>query len=415
MEFWIKFIMYSTMVFMTGFSILSSVLTYRNRKKPLPDVVKDVYDEQKYNKWLKYSMHNFKIANVKKFISLTIDILLLSSGFYVLINDILVGIGVTKVILNTILFFIISSSIDWLVNVIFDTYLTFVVEKKYGFSTTTTKTFILDKLREVVMSCLLISAVIAIILSIYLTVGLMVILYATLVFFVCLILIMVLYGKVFSKLSNKQTPLQEGSLKNKIVEFANKVNFKVSDIVVIDGSKRTKKANAYCTGFGKMKRIVLYDTLLTQATEEEIVAVLAHEIGHSKQFHQLRAVPFSLANIAIIIGLLVVFMEYPIISQTFGFDDVHHGFAIVLFFSVIHPLTLLLGLCLNLISRENEYQADLYSATNYSSEHMISALKTLSRKNFVNLNPHPFSVFFGHSHPPMHKRIEAIQEIEKKA
>lgn len=413
MELLIKFLMYLVMVLMTLFSIISSVLNYSNRNKPLPDVVKDVYNKEKYNEWLKFSMHNFKISNIKKCIGLTIDIALLSTGFYVVANDLIISMGITDVVFSAVCFFVIVSFFDWFVNLMFDIYLKLFVSKKYNFVKTSIKTFFLDKLREVVLSVVLMGLVIATVLSLYIEVGFMVILYGTLVFFTVLILIMVLYGKVISKVINKQAPLVDGSLKTKIIEFANKVDFKVSDIMVIDGSKRGGRGNAYCTGFGKMKRIVLYDTLIKQLTEEEIVAVLAHEIGHSKQFHQLRAVPFSIVNIVAMIGILAVFFEYPLISQTFGFEDVNYGFSIVLFFSVFHPVTLLLGLCLNLISRENEYQADQYAATHYSSEYMISALKTLAKKNFINLNPHGFTVFFGHSHPPIHKRIEAINKNKR--
>lgn len=411
MELGIQIATYAIIVIVALLNLLNGILNYKNKNKEIPDNVKDVYDEEKYQKWSEYNTEKFRLSMIKKCLSLVVSLGLLASGFHVILNNLLIDLGVDDLITNAIVFLLITNLIKLIISVGFDYYDTFVIEEKYGFNKKTKSLFVKDLIKIFVIFNVVVSVLVGVILYFYISLAEMFIVYASIFLFAILFIFMILYAKVFSKISNKFTPLEEGSLKNKIEEFANKVNFDIKEISVMDGSRRSSKGNAYCSGFGKFKRIVLYDTLIKQCTEEEIVAILAHEIGHSKHKHQLKAMPLSLLSIILNIVVLFVFLELEVFSQAFGFSSVNYGFAIVMFFIFMSPISMILGIFVNMFSRFKEYQADRFAAVNYDKNYMISGLKTISRENFVNLTPHKFTVLLDYSHPPMDKRIEAIEKL----
>jgi STE24 endopeptidase len=210
-------------------------------------------------------------------------------------------------------------------------------------------------------------------------------------------------------LFNKQKPLEENSLRKKIEDFSEKTGFKLKNIYVIDGSKRSTKANAYFAGFGPKKRIVLYDTLLKGFSEEEIVAVLAHEIGHYKKKHVLRSILFSVLLTGMMLFLFSLVVESPALSAALGAKSPGFHLGLIVFGILYSPLSLLIGLISNSISRKNEFEADRFVRDHYQAEFLAEALKKLSVKNLSNMMPHPAYVFFHYSHPPLLARLEKLE------
>jgi STE24 endopeptidase len=210
---------------------------------------------------------------------------------------------------------------------------------------------------------------------------------------------------LFIKANNKQTKLEEGELKTAIENFSNKVGFKLDNIYVIDGSKRSTKANAYFTGLGKKKRIVLYDTLINDLSTNEIVAVLAHEIGHYKKKHTLISLIASILQIGLMLYILSLFIGNPELSKALGVNKPSFHIGLIAFGILFSPISTIIGLVMNIVSRKNEYQADNFAKENYGGKYLISALKKLSKNSLSNLTPHPAYVFFHYSHPTLLQRI----------
>ena len=219
------------------------------------------------------------------------------------------------------------------------------------------------------------------------------------------------YSNIIVPLFNKQTPLEQGDLRTAIEKFSKKAGFKLANIYVIDGSKRSKKANAYFSGLGSKKRIVLYDTLIKDHTVEELVAILAHEIGHYKKKHTLTGIIISLAQTGLMLYILSWFIDNPVLSEALGAKQGSFHMGILAFGLLYSPLSLILGIIMNIISRKNEYQADRYAGENYNAKALQIALKKLSVNNLSNLKPHPAYVFFHYSHPPLLQRLNALDEI----
>jgi STE24 endopeptidase len=221
------------------------------------------------------------------------------------------------------------------------------------------------------------------------------------------------YSSLIVPLFNKQTPLEDGELRNAIKEFADKVGFKLNNIFVIDGSKRSTKANAYFSGMGAKKRIVLFDTLIKDHSTEELVAVLAHEIGHYKKKHTLKEMILSVVQTGIMLYIISIFIGNPVLSQALGAKQGSFHIGILAFGLLYSPLSLLIGIMMNVISRKYEYQADRFAGENYNPKALQDALKKLSVNNLSNLRPHPLYVFFHYSHPPLLQRLKALDDIGK--
>lgn len=222
------------------------------------------------------------------------------------------------------------------------------------------------------------------------------------------------YSQLIVPLFNKQTPLGEGSLRDKIQDFAGKVGFKLDNIYVIDGSKRSTKANAYFTGLGPKKRVVLYDTLMNELTEEEIVAVLAHEVGHYKKRHTLRSMIVSVIQMGIIFWLFSLCVNNAALSEALGGNQAYFQLGLIAFAILYSPVNLVLGIGMNVWSRRNEYEADAYAARHYKGEKLISGLKKISVKSLSNLTPHPLYEYIYYSHPSLLKRMAAINVFMNK-
>jgi STE24 endopeptidase len=309
----------------------------------------------------------------------------------------------------SLVFFGIIGFISDIINIPFGCYDTFVIEKKYGFNNMTVRTFITDHIKSWFIALLIGVPVLGLITWFYYKTGKNFWLYAWGLVTLFSVFINFFYSELIVPLFNKQIPLPEGSLRSMIEAFSQKNGFILKNIYIIDGSKRSTKANAYFSGFGTKKRIVLYDTLLKEFSEEEIVAVLAHEIGHYKKKHVLLNLFFSVFVTGIMLFLLSVVVTSPLLSPALGSQKASFHLGLIVFAILYSPMSLLIGLLTNWVSRKNEFAADRFVREKFKPEILAAALKKLSVKNLSNMMPHPAYVFFHYSHPPLLRRLEKLE------
>ncbi|HPS46644.1 MAG TPA: M48 family metallopeptidase [Bacteroidales bacterium] len=378
----------------------------------LPLELKGIYDAEKYAKSQDYEKvkHNFsKLISVISFLAMLI--FLYYQGFAI-VDKWAYSLSDNPIVI-AILFFGVLGFVSDLLTLPFQIYSQFVIEEKFGFNKTTVRTFILDKLKSWLLAIIIGGGLLSLITWFYYSTGN----YFWIIAWACLSLFTVFmnmfYSSLIVPLFNKQKPLEEGELKDAIYNFANNVGFKLENIFVIDGSKRSSKANAYFSGLGPKKRIVLYDTLIQNHSKEELVAVLAHEIGHYKLKHTIQGMIVSVIYSGILFFILSLFLGNPLLSQALGASKGSFHMGIVAFGLLYTPISLLLGLVMNLVSRKNEFQADRYAVKNNQGDALQNALIKLSVDNLSNLRPHPVYVFFYYSHPPLLMRLKQIKETDK--
>ena len=287
---------------------------------------------------------------------------------------------------------------------------TFVVEERFGFNKVTPKLFILDRLKGWILSILISGLLLTAVIFIYQLLPDYFWLVAWAVVSAFSLFMSLFYSELIVPLFNKQTPLPEGELRSAIEAFANKTGFSLKNIYVIDNSKRSTKANAYFTGWGKKKRIVLYDTLIDLMSTDEIVAVLAHEIGHNKYKHTIKHIVVSLLTNLLMFYLLGLVLKYDVFAQAAGCEKASFHVNMLVFGVLYTPLSLLMGLAGNVLSRSNEFQADAFVKENGMADALVSALKKLSAQSLSNLTPHPAYVFFNYSHPTLYERVKALMD-----
>jgi len=312
----------------------------------------------------------------------------------------------------SLLFFGIIGFIADILGTPFAIYSTFVIEEQFGFNKTTPKIFILDKLKSWLLGIVIGGGLMALVVWIYTISGPWFWLIAWGVITLFTVFMGLFYSNLIVPLFNKQTPLEAGELREAIQDFASRTGFRLKDIYMIDGSKRSTKANAYFTGLGRKKRIVLYDTLVKQHTTEELVAVLAHEIGHNKKKHTLVGMLLSILQTGLMLFILSRFLGNPNLSEALGASMPSFHISLVAFGILYTPLSVVLGLIMNIISRKQEFAADEFAGTNYRSESLQEALIKLSVHNLSNLRPHPAYVFFYYSHPPLLQRLNALKRLQ---
>jgi len=387
--------------------ILLSSLNYKHRQQPIPANVADVYDQNEYARWLKYTMENHRLSMVEKTMDTLILIIFLSIGFFPFLANLANGFTQNPV-LQTLLFLGFYGAVSFALGIGFHLYRTFSIEERYGFNQSTVKTFVVDQVKSIFLSILFGGSILYALLTLYLRMGNRFILYAWLLLVSITLLINLLYTKLFVPLFNKLTPLSPGELYDNIHNLAVSTGYEVKKISVLDASKRSSKLNAYFSGFGKFKQIVLFDTLIEKCSPDEIVSVLAHEIGHAKHKDVLRQFFVSMVQMSVGLVLLTWFLSSDTLSQAFGFQTPHMGFALVLFGILMEPVGIVVSIPLSHISRRAEYRADAFASDSGYRDAMISALKVLARENFANLTPHPLVVKMTYSHPPISQRIEAL-------
>ena len=394
----------------TGY-LLERYLEHLNSKmwsENLPDKLKGFCDEEKYRKTLLYEKDNRKLEFWSSTFNLAVILVTIITGGFALVDEIARSISNNIGIISLIFFGIIGLASD-IINLPFSWYDTFVIERRYDFNTMTIRTFITDHLKTWFIAVIIGAPALGLITWIYYKTGDYFWLYAWTVITLFSVFINFFYSELIVPLFNKQTPLEKGVLRDKIESFAEKAGFKLKNIFVIDGSKRSTKANAYFSGFGSKKRIVLYDTLLKDLEEDEIVAVLAHEVGHYKKKHVLRNLISSVMLTGFMLFLFSLVAGSPGLSRALGADIPSFHLGLIVFGILYSPLSVLIGIISNIISRKNEFEADRFVKETYKPEMLAAALRKLSIKNLTNLLPHPVFVFFHYSHPPLLKRLEKLE------
>ena len=416
--------LYTILVILLFDYVLERFLAYLNStywNDQLPKELEGFYDQEKYSKSQQYEKQKQRFSFIVDTLTLILMILMLTLGGFALL-DLWLRNFTSNPILLTIFFFGILALASSILSLPFDIYHTFVLEEKFGFNKTTPKTFISDKIKGLLLSALIGGGLLALIVFIYQSTGnvFWIIVWAVIAFF--MIFMTMFYSNLIVPFFNKQKPLDAGPLREAIEAFAIKVGFKLKNIYVIDGSKRSKKANAYFTGLGMKKRIVLYDTLLNDHSIEELVAILAHEIGHYKKKHTIVGIVLSLLQTGLMLFILSLFIRHnSTVSQALcqalsgfsGFEVKQSFYMGIMTFGILYsPLSLLLGLFMNMLSRKNEYAADRYAGIHYNPAFLQEALKKLSVNNLSNLRPHPAYVFFYYSHPTLLQRLTGLEKIK---
>ncbi len=392
--------------------VLERILDRLNLKHTLPELPEElsgIFDEEEYRKSQMYKRDTTRFSFLTSSLGLVLMLLVFFIGGFGWIDRLVAGMT-THYILHVLIFFGIFALLSDLFSTPFELYGTFVLEERYGFNRTTAKTFIFDKLKGWLIGALIGGGLLALITWIYMLTGKWFWLIALGVLTLISLFFMMFYSNLIVPLFNKQTPLEEGSLRSKIEDFAGKAGFKLDNIFVMDGSKRSSKANAYFTGLGPKKRIVLFDTLIEDLEEEEIVAVLAHEVGHYKKKHTITGLILSTLQSALMLYLFSIFVGMDSFAMALGGDEASFHLGLVAFSVLYAPISMLTGLGTSALSRHNEYQADNYARENYEAESLISSLRKLSKNNLSNLTPHPAYVFFHYSHPPLLQRIKSLRK-----
>ncbi len=386
------------------------VMDYLNAKRwtrTLPAELKGIYDEEKYRRSQDYARANMRFGLLSSSLSfLLIVVILILGGFGYL--DSCIRQQTTHPIMITLLFFGIIGLASDLLSTPFSLYRTFVIEQAFGFNRTGPLTYLGDKLKGWLLALILGGGMLALFHWFYLWAGNLFWFYTWLAFTAFSVFMMMFYSSLIVPLFNKQTPLEEGPLRKAIEEFARKVGFRLDNIYVIDGSKRSTKANAYFSGLGPKKRIVLFDTLIKEHSTQELVAVLAHEVGHYKKKHSLKGMLVSLASMALMLYLLGLSINRPELSWALGAEKAGFHLGLLAFGLLYSPISLLTGILSNRLSRLHEYEADAFAAREYGAAPLADALKKLSVNHLSNLRPHPAYVFVHYSHPPLLKRLERL-------
>ena len=391
--------------------IVDKILETLNEKRfddEIPEKLKDVYDKKEYKKSQAYKKTKAKFSKITSIFSTTLTLVFFFlDGFNFI--DTIARNHTENPILMALIFFGIILLVSEIIAIPLSYYSTFVIEDKFGFNKSTKKIFWSDKIKGILMSALLGGGILALIIWFYQLTGENFWIYAWILIALFSLLMNMFYAKLIVPLFNKQSPLEAGVLKTAIEKYAEKVGFTINNIFVIDGSKRSTKANAYFSGFGSQKRITLYDTLINDLETDEIVAVLAHEVGHYKRKH----IVFNLISSILLTGLtlfvLSIFINSPLLSEALGVSIPSFHIGLIAFGILYSPISRITGLFMNLMSRKFEYQADNFAKDTFESKALITSLKKLSKNSLSNLTPHPAFVFAQYSHPTLLERIKNLE------
>ncbi len=405
-------IFYSIIAILVFDFLLGKTLVLLNASRmsdPVPEELDGVFDEQQYKKQQKYSRANLRFGILSSIFSFILIMGMFLFAGFAWLDELVKGITQNEILIALLFFGILMLASD-LLDIPFSLYDTFVIEEKFGFNKTTPGTFFLDKIKSWFLGGIIGGGLLALIVWFYSLAGEYFWLYVWAVMAVFMIFMSMFYSNIIVPLFNKQEPLPEGELREEIEAFGNKAGFKIDNIYVINGSKRSTKANAYFTGLGKRKRIVLYDTFIEDLETSEIVAVLAHEIGHYKKKHTMISLFTGLLQTGFMLYLLSLFVnEWPL-AEALGVKEPAFHISLIVFAILYSPVSLILGLIMNMLSRKNEYQADNFADSHGLGKELISGLKKLSSKNLSNLTPHPAYVFFHYLHPPLLQRLLNLKQ-----
>ena len=392
--------------------VWSTVLTLLNIKAshgPVPDVLQGLYDEARYRKQQDYAMTNRKFSLISDLVSTLVTLAIFAFGGFGLFDAAARAVSGHPVV-QALVFWGIFYLLSWVISIPFDLYRTFVIEQRFGFNRTMPGLFAADAVKSLLMNMLIMGAVLALCAWIYTLAPRWFWLIAWGAVTLFSLFMQYFYSQLIVPLFNKQTPLPEGELRDAIEAFAARVDFQLDNIYVIDSSKRSSKSNAYFTGFGRKKRVVLYDTLMEQLSTEEIVGVLAHEIGHYKHRHIILSSLEGFATNLLMFWLFSLFIGSEELAAAAGCQAASFHVNLAVFSLIYTPLSLLLDIATNVISRRHERQADAFAAAHGLGHAEASALKKMSAKSLANLTPHPLVVFTEYSHPTLAERVRALTQ-----
>lgn len=388
-------------------------LNIRHMNPELPTEFEGYFDEEKYARSQRYTWEKSNLSLINNTVSIVIIVPFILLGGFNVVDQWVRGFDFGS-ILSGILFIFILIVATGILELPFTIYSTFVLEEKYGFNKTTVRTFILDLVKNFLLLIIIGAPLLALVLWFFQETGKLAPLLIWIVITLFQIFMTFIAPVVIMPLFNKFIPLEKGYLRDAIEEYSRKFNFKMKGIFKMDSSRRSTKANAFFTGFGKSRRIVLYDTLIKKHTDDELLTVLAHEMGHYKLGHIIKMMLASILETGLLLFILTLFIKNRELFAAFKMETLSVYASLIFFGFLYSPISLVISLVMNRFSRRYEYEADRYAVrTTKKGEIFISALKKLSVDNLSNLTPHPLKVIFSYSHPPILRRIRAVREQTK--
>jgi STE24 endopeptidase len=403
------YILISIIILKFAFDTILDIINAKHYGDKIPTELADVYNEKEYLKSQQYKKEKFKFSLITSSFSLVLTLLFFILDGFAFVDGLARTITDNNILITLLFFGIIFLASD-ILSTPLSYYGTFVIEEKYGFNKTTKTTFLVDKLKGWLMLIIVGGGILAVITWFYGLTTSKFWIYTWVLITVFSIFMNMFYSKIIVPLFNKQSPLENGKLKNEIEAFSNKIGFKLDNIYVIDGSKRSTKANAYFSGFGSQKRITLYDTLINDLETDEIVAVLAHEVGHYKKKHIIYNLVLSTLLMGFTLYILSLLVSNSVLSNALGVENPSFHIGLIAFTILYSPISEITGFFMNMLSRKFEYQADDFAKLNFNAESLISALKKLSKNSLSNLTPHWLYVKIHYSHPSLYQRIKNLKK-----
>ena len=393
--------------------LASKVLNWLNiRRKTVrvPETLQNYVSAEKLQQAFDYKKANYRFGLVTGTFSFLITVAFVAFGFFGWLDEFLRQYTEHLIWLPIIYMGVLLLGSD-LVSIPFDLYHTFVIEEKFGFNKSSVSTFFTDKIKGYFISIPVGGALLTALLLLIQYMGPDFWWQFWIIAAVFMILVNNFYSSLILPLFNKLSPLEEGELKEKIVEYARSVDFSLNNVFVIDGSKRSSKANAFFSGFGKQKKVVLYDTLIEQHQPDELVAVLAHEIGHYKKKHILQGMSIGILQTGLILYILSLLIFSESLSLALGGNQLAIHLNLIGFSMLFSPISASIGIAMNLLSRKNEFEADAFARDTFAGQPLATALKTLSVNSLSELDPHPWYVFVNYSHPPLLQRLYELEAV----
>ena len=416
-EVWFLIII-GLVIFNYLFSNILDYLNHKNWKDEIPSELKDFYDKKKYKQAKQYAIIKNKIGLLSSTTSflLVVSLLMFNGYGYIdqLVNsfslNLFIPFEINDSFIESGIFFLILFTLNLIISIPFSYYNTFVIEENFGFNKTSKSTFFFDIIKSSMLSILIGGFLLFLALYLFDSLNDGFWLYLWIGLSLLMVFINMFYADLIVPIFNKLTPLENGELRKKIENYSKQVGYLLKNIYVIDGSKRSTKANAFFSGLGPRKTIALYDTLIEKHSENELVAVLAHEVGHFKKKHVFSGLLMSVIQIGVMTFFFELCLKLPEISQALGGSDVSFHLGLIGFTIIFSPISMMSGILMNYISRKNEFEADSYAKETYNGDDLSLALKKLSVDSLSNIYPHPLYVFFHYSHPPLIKRLRALNK-----
>ena len=393
----------------TAFDLFLRYLYYSSRNAPLPENVRDVFDSEAYKKNQAYLTEKLKFLFISGLVGAAVTLAFLGFNFHHMLYG-FVSARTANIYLTSMFILLVPIAIAGVVRSLLGVYDTFVTEARYGFNKSTVGTFVADFVKMMLLQLILMGGLLALFLFLHRQIGDRVF-FAFFFVLIAFQLLLAFLSPLILRLTYKFTPLEEGELKTKIEALAQKTGYKLKGIYVVNASKRTTKMNAFATGFGKTKTIGLHDTLVEKLSHDEIVSILAHEIGHAKKHHILKRMPLFIVEVAIIVAVAYFVVVRPEVSMAFGFAGANMAFGIFVLFTMLQPVNIVLSIPERALSRKHEYEADAFEVEHCGAQTAISALKKAYRDGLGDLTPHPLVVKLKHNHPTLSQRITAMEKV----